>query len=218
MIRAREAAVISFGGGVMTGKFRFGAVIPAAGLSSRMGGFKPLMPFAGQTIIESSVGSAMPYAATAAAVVGYRGGEVAEVLRRRFGSRLAIVENPDFSSTDMLRSVQLGLRAMGECDAFFLLPADMPLISPKVYEKLIAAFDDSVDVIYPAFGGRRGHPPLIHARLIPKILGYEGEGGLRAILGNCTAKEIEIPDRGILADLDTPQDYAALNSGKTEPA
>ena len=134
----------------MTCQFRFGAVIPAAGLSSRMGAFKPLLPYADRTVIEASVGSAMPYICTAAAVVGYRGGEVAQVLRERFPGRLTIVENPDYASTDMLRSVRLGLRAMGECDAFFLLPADMPLVPDAVYRALIDAFDDGADVIYRA--------------------------------------------------------------------
>ncbi len=194
----------------MTCQFRFGAVIPAAGLSSRMGAFKPLLPYADRTVIEASVGSAMPYICTAAAVVGYRGGEVAQVLRERFPGRLTIVENPDYASTDMLRSVRLGLRAMGECDAFFLLPADMPMIAPRVYEALIAAFDGEPDVICPVLDGRRGHPPLIRARMIPEILAYEGGGGLRAILGCRKAKEIAVNEPGILIDLDTPADYRAI--------
>lgn len=201
----------------MPEKFRFGAVIPAAGLSSRMGAFKPLLPFGEQTVIEASVGSVMPYVSTAVAVVGFRGGEVAATLRDRSDPRLTIARNPDYAATDMLRSVQLGLRAMGECDAFFLLPADMPLISPAVYEALIAAFDGGCDVIYPVIDGRRGHPPLISARLIPAILGYEGGGGLRAILSDRLTKEIAIADEGILTDLDTPQDYERQTAGGLSP-
>lgn len=191
----------------MVQKYRFGAVIPAAGLSSRMGAFKPLLPFGGRTVIEAAVSSVMPFVATAVAVVGYRGDELSEALSGRFGERLTIVENPDYAATDMLRSVQLGLKALGECDAFFLLPADMPLIAPTVYEALMGAYDASCDVIYPAFDGRRGHPPLIASSLIPAILSFEGDGGLRAILSNCNTKTVAISDSGILTDLDTPKDY-----------
>ncbi len=193
----------------MAQKYRFGAVIPAAGLSSRMGAFKPLLPFSDKTVIEASVGSVLPFVGTASVVVGYRGDELIQTLGR-FGERLTIVRNPAYASTDMLHSVQLGLRAMGECDAFFLLPADMPLVAPTVYETLTAAFDESCGVLYPVFGGRRGHPPLIASRLIPDILGYDGGGGLRAILGACTAREIGIADEGILTDLDTPGDYGRI--------
>ncbi len=195
--------------------FCFKAVVPAAGLSSRMGAFKPLLPAGGRTVIEAAVGSAEPYVERVAVTVGYRGDEVAAALCGRFGDKTAFARNPDYALTDMLRSVQLGLKELGECDAFFLLPADMPLIPASVYEALIAAFDDSADVIYPVFNGRRGHPPLIHARLIPDILDYEGDGGLRAILSGRKIKEVEIPHEGILTDLDTPEDYerAGLAAG-----
>ena len=196
----------------MNEKYRFDAVIPAAGLSSRMGAFKPLLPYGDSTIIETSVGSATPYVATASVIVGYRGNEVADVLKKRFGDRLTIVTNPDYASTDMLRSVQLGLRAIGECDAFFLLPADMPLIAPSIYEALISSFDSACDVIYPVIDGRRGHPPLINARLIEPILEYKSDGGLRAILGDHRIKEVAINDRGILTDLDTPKDYSMIKN------
>lgn len=189
------------------GEYRFGAVIPAAGLSSRMGAFKPLLPYGGGTVIEAAVGPALQYADKAVVVLGNRAGELGAALRASFGDRLTFALNPDYASTDMLRSVQIGLRAMGECGAFFLLPADMPAIPPSVYGALTASFDGSADVIYPVLGGRRGHPPLIHSRLIPDILAYEGGGGLRAILSVRSVREIPITDSGILVDLDTPSDY-----------
>ena len=191
----------------MAAAYRFGAVIPAAGLSSRMGAFKPLLPFDGATVIEAAVGSVTPYIQTAAAVLGNRAGELDALLQRRFGKLLTTVVNPDYASTDMLTSVKLGLRAMGECDAFFLLPGDMPAIPAAVFEALCGAYDGGCDVIYPVAGGRRGHPPLISARLIPDILAYEGEGGLRAILAGRQVRTVEVPDRGVLTDLDTPEDY-----------
>lgn len=194
----------------MEAKYRIGAVIPAAGLSSRMGAFKPLLPFADGTVIEASVGSALPYTDTAVTVLGNRADALQAVLLKRFGDRLTITLNPDYASTDMLRSVQIGLRAMGECDAFFLLPADMPAIPAGVYEALISAYDGSSEVIYPVLGGRRGHPPLISSSLIPEILSYHGEGGLRAILADRRVKEIKVLDEEIMTDLDTPKDYEEL--------
>ena len=189
------------------GEYRFGAVIPAAGLSSRMGAFKPLLPYGGGTVIESAVDSVLPYVSAAAAVLGNRADELRAALRASFGDRLIIAENPAYAATDMLTSVKIGLRAIGGCDAFFLLPADMPAVPAAVYEALIGAFDGCAEVIYPVLDGRRGHPPLIAASLIPAILAYEGGGGLRAILSGCRTKEIPVQSGGILLDLDTPQDY-----------
>ena len=200
----------------MSKRYRFGAVIPAAGLSSRMGAFKPLLPYSGGTVIGSAIGSALPFAETAAAVTGYRSDELCAVLKKSFGGRLVTARNPDYAVTDMLSSVRIGLRALGECDAFFLLPADIPAVSAQTYEALIQAFDGSAEVIYPVFGGRRGHPPLISAALIPDILAYEGEGGLRAILSGRSVREISVDDGGILRDLDTPEDYMTEIRNKKE--
>lgn len=194
----------------MSEKKRLFAVIPAAGLSSRMGAFKPLLPCGDSTVLERSVSSVLPYAERVAVVLGKRADDLKKLLKDRFGDRVTIAENPDYASTDMLHSVQIGLRAIGACDAFFLLPGDMPMVSGAVFEALAAAFDGEADVIYPVINGRRGHPPLIRARLIPEILGYKGDGGLRAILSGRKVKEIALADQGILTDLDTPEDYQSL--------
>ena len=190
----------------MAAEYRFGAVIPAAGLSSRMGAFKPLLPYSGSTVIEATVASVIPYA-DAVAVLGKRADELEALLSECFCGRLTTALNPDYAATDMLASVKIGLRAMGACDAFFLLPADMPAIPSGVFEALTGAFDGTAEAIYPVMNGRRGHPPLISARLIPEILAYEGGGGLRAILSGRRVKEIPVTDCGILTDLDTPADY-----------
>lgn len=192
------------------GGFRFGAVIPAAGLSSRMGAFKPLLPYRTGTVIEASVGSVTPYADTAVAVLGHRADELSAVLGQAFGERLTLALNPDYAATDMLTSVKIGLRALGACDAFFLLPADMPAIPAAVYEALIGAYDGTCGVLYPVIGGRRGHPPLIAASLIPDILAYRGDGGLRAALAGSSVKAVEVSDAGVLTDLDTPDEYGRL--------
>ncbi len=190
----------------MIGGMRVGALIPAAGMSSRMGRFKPLLPFWGETVIERSAATALELADTAVAVLGKRAEELAELLLGRFGERLTLAYNRDFAQTDMLASVKLGLRALGECGCFFLVPADMPLIAPATYEALLAAYDGA-HILIPSVNGRRGHPPLIPARAIPDILAYEGEGGLRAVFERVGVREIPVPDEGAVLDLDTWEDY-----------
>ena len=197
--------------------FRFGAIIPAAGMSSRMGAFKPLLPFGDGAVIENTVGAVLPYAERVVVVLGNRAAEVREVLLKRFGDRVITAVNPDYARTDMLRSVQIGLGLLGGCDGFFLLPGDMPTVGGEVFASLIGAFDGGSRVLYPTFEGRKGHPPLIGASLIPEICSYRGEGGLRAVLQDVEPIYVEQSDRGITVDLDTPGDYDALvnGSGKT---
>lgn len=192
------------------GNRRFGAVIPAAGMSSRMKTFKPLLPFRDSTVIECTAEVVLGAVPRAVVVLGNHADEVERALKKRFDERLMIVRNPDYRTTDMLRSVQIGLDALGNCDGFFLLPGDMPAVGNDTFEALMRAFDDEHMVFFPTYDGRKGHPPLIHASMIPAIRSYRADGGLRAVFREVPQRLIELSDKGITADLDTPKDYADM--------
>jgi len=181
----------------------------AAGQSLRMGAFKPLLPLRDRTVLENAVDSLFSGGADAVvAVVGHRGAELEALLHERFGARTRVVHNPDYARTDMLRSIQIGCRALPDCGAFFLLPGDMPFVQRSTFEKLLRAREKG-RAVFPEQNGRRGHPPLIDSRLIPEILAYEGPDGLRGFWRR-HAEEIRavpVDDEGVLLDLDTPEAY-----------
>jgi CTP:molybdopterin cytidylyltransferase MocA len=116
----------------------------------------------------------------------------------------------------MFSSVASGIKSLPpSTEAFFLLPADTPLVKTATYKALVEAFygdDGNNEVVYPLFQGARGHPPLIGRSLIEPILSWQGEGGLRAFMADFPHKAIERPvaDRGTVLDMDTPEDYEIL--------
>lgn len=184
-------------------------LVLAAGLSSRMGAFKPLLPLRGRTVLENTVDSLLSGGAdSVVAVAGYRAGEVESLLRERYGARARVVRNPDYDRTDMLRSIQIGCRALPDCDAFFLLPGDMPLVRRSTFEELLRSRGRG-GVVFPERDGRRGHPPLIDSRLIPEILSYDGPDGLRGLWRRYEHEIHAVPvdDEGVSIDLDTPEAY-----------
>ena len=189
---------------------RICALIAAAGLSSRMGAFKPLLPLRGRTLIENTADAALSGGADCAVVVtGHRAAEV-EAALAPFGGRVRCVRNPAYAQTDMLVSVRVGVRALPPCGAFFLLPGDMPVIAPDTFRSLLAArAAERTDIVFPTLDGRRKHPPLIDARLIPAILSYDGEGGLRGLWARYedSIRTVPVSDAGVRTDLDTPEDY-----------
>ena len=186
-------------------KRRIGAVVAAAGLSSRMGEFKPLLPFDGTTVIGRCIANLRAAGAEEIAVVtGHRAEELRAHLR---GSGVTLVHNARCAETQMFDSLCLGLRALSaEVDVILLTPGDVPLVKPETVRALL---DAEGGFVCPVCAGKRGHPVALDARYRDALLGFTGEGGLRgavAALGIPTAA-VEVDDAGMPLDLDTPEDY-----------
>ena len=192
---------------------RIGGLILAAGLSSRMGDFKPLMPLRGKTLIENSIDSLLLCGIDPIVVVlGHRQQDMEAILKSRYlDDTLTLAYNDDFATTDMLASVKIGLAAMPECDAFFLLPGDMPVVAKETFLAVYRAMPESVPAIaFPTLEGYRKHPPLIDSRFIPEILRYEGQEGLRGFwkLHEDAIVTVPVDDVGCWTDLDTFAQYS----------
>ena len=175
-----------------------------------MQAFKPLMPLRGKTLIENTIDSIFSSGAKKVVVVtGHRADELEPVLRERYADRVIIARNPDYAHSDMLSSIRIGCRSMPECDAFFLLPGDMPLVRESTFRKLIAQRDSQMSVIFPTLDGYRKHPPLVDFRLVPNILEFAGEGGLRQLWKQLESiiRTVPVDDTGVWVDLDTREDY-----------
>lgn len=191
---------------------RVGLVL-AGGLAERMGECKVLLPINGRPALEIIV-SRMRDAGVGKIFV-VTGGHAEKI--RAEAERLGCIpiHNPDYM-TGMFSSILAGVRALPEdTESFFLLPADTPLIKTATYCALTEAFYEGYgnpDVVYPTFGGERGHPPLIGRALIRPILEWSGSGGLRGLLGSYPCKSADVPtgDRSTLLDMDTKDDYAVL--------
>lgn len=187
---------------------KIGAVVAAAGLSSRMGDFKPLLPFDGDTVLGRCLDNLLQAGATDTVVVtGHRADELAPVLAAR---PVRVVHNPDYASTEMFDSLCLGLRALPpDCVRVLLTPGDVPWVSPALIRALLA---EAADFVCPRCGTRRGHPVVLAGDKIPALLAFHGEGGLRGAveaLGLRTAF-VETEEVGVSIDLDTPEDYQSI--------
>lgn len=190
-------------------------LILAAGLSSRMGEFKPLLPLGKKTLIESSIDSMLAAGVPRVTVVlGYRGEEVAALLRKGYDAKaLSLAWNRNYAATDMLHSIRLGLRVLPSCEAFFLLPGDMPAVSPGTYRLEYKAWKKTgARVVFPTLEGRRKHPPLISTACVSDILRFSRPGGLRELWKEYEEAIVTIPveDSGCRLDADTREDYADL--------
>lgn len=184
------------------------AIILAAGMSSRMREFKPLLELGEKTIVSRVVRLATELGAKPVIVVtGRRARDIEAHLAEE---NVIFVRNERYETTQMLDSLLLGFSKIPlECGRVLIMPADIPLVRRETIEQLLQT---DGDFVRPAFKGKPGHPAVLSCELIPEISGYAGEGGLRGAitaLGVSTA-DVETDDRGVLLDADTPEDYELL--------
>jgi len=188
-------------------------VILAAGLSKRMGVFKPLLPVGEMPAVLRCVRTAKSAGVCEIVVVtGNRDGEIRDLFSRVNDPCVKLVHNDRYND-GMFTSVCAGIRALpGDIDGFFLQPSDCCAVAPATLAALIEKFAESgkASITRPMAEGRRGHPPLIPARFIGDILSYNGDGGLKGLLATLPSVTLETQDRAVLMDMDTPEDYAAL--------
>ncbi|MCR5795014.1 MAG: NTP transferase domain-containing protein [Solobacterium sp.] len=187
---------------------RTGAVITAAGMSSRMGDFKPMLSIGGISIAERVIATLQQSGATEIVMVT---GFNAEVLEHHLASRgVVFLRNEQYENTTMFDSACLGLSYIRDkCDRVLFTPVDIPLFTSSTVRRLM---ESDADVAVPVCDGKPGHPTLISCALIGSILADPGNDGLRGALQRCGAETVRIPveDKGILHDADTPEDYADL--------
>jgi CTP:molybdopterin cytidylyltransferase MocA len=199
-------------------KSSMAAVVLAAGLSERMGRFKPLLPLGTGPAIQRVVQLFQNAGIEDIIVVtGFRADDVQQATA---SLNVRCVENPDFR-TGMFSSVLAGLRALQPANqGFFIHPVDIPLVRTSTVVRLTAIFESSpARILYPTFDRRRGHPTLIHTGLVPQILKWPGTGGLRGFLQGCEqdSEEVPVADQGVLLDMDTPEDYDQMQARAADP-
>ncbi len=189
---------------------QYAAVILAGGLSSRMGQFKPLLPLGNKSVTQHLVSTFQESCVEVYLIAGHRAPELAAAIK---DLNIHFVENPHYSA-GMFSSVQAGIRALGmRFSGTFIAPVDIPLVRAFTIARLMEASRNSPGrLIYPFFGGRRGHPPFIPAGLFQPLLEWPGDGDLKSALGGAqgNALEVNVADRFINSDLDSPADYQRL--------
>lgn len=194
-------------------KEKIAALILAAGYSSRLGEFKPLLRLGGKPLWERATELfRVTGLGEIRVVVGHQAEELIPSLE---SAKVSWVVNPNFQQ-GMFSSVLVGIESLGkDCEAFFVLPVDIPLVRPQTTRDLLEAYRQGRwSIVYPVFSGKRGHPPLISTEYRQAIRGYSGVGGLRGFLDAHGEKavEVEVADEGILLDVDSHSDYEKLEA------
>jgi len=185
------------------------AIILAAGQSKRMGQPKMLLPWGDETVISHVIATFRKAGAEDILVV--TGGARERVEDAIFDLNVTTVFNEKFSEGEMLSSIQRGIKVLKpQTQAILIGLGDQPQVQAGSVQKVCDAYRETKSkIIVPSFQMQRGHPWLVTRPLWDELLQLKSPNSPRDFL-NTHHKDIQyvnVNDSGVLADLDTPEDY-----------
>ncbi len=189
-----------------------GAIILAAGSSSRMGSPKQILRFRGESLLRRAALAALGAGCSPVVVVT---GAHAELSRRELeGLDVREVLNPRWE-TGMASSIGAGLEGLLREDpdaaAVVILLCDQPHVTAEVISSLVSAHRATLKpVIASAYGGSFGVPALFGRALFAELARLEGGAGAKQVIQRYASEAQFLPFGGGEVDVDTRDDFSRL--------
>ena len=188
-----------------------GAVVLAAGSSSRMGGAQKLvLEFDGRPMVRHAIEAASNGGCHQVVVV-YAAQEVAGAV----DGAAELVFNPD-AAAGMSTSLRRGLAALRpDMEAALIVLGDQPLVGSRSVAALLRSWRREGSRPAVAMSAStpqvRWTPPVVLAReLWPELENLHGDSGARQLLDGHPELLDVVPAQGRPDDIDTPDDYAKI--------
>ena len=187
---------------------KISGILLAAGLSTRMGAPKQLLPFGESTIVETVVDNMLGAKFDEVIVVV---GHCAEEIQTQLGTRpIKTVFNPDYRE-GMLTSAQAGIRALETSDAFALMLVDQPFITSALIGQVVDAYvHTEKGIALPSYNYKRGHPVIFDQKYARDILALTPESdGVRTLFKayDDDIHYVTVETDNVLRDIDYREDY-----------
>ena len=186
----------------------------AAGLSSRMSKFKPLLVWNHKTFLSNVVDNLKIVCNEIIIVTGYNSEMINELVENYYKSneqQIKIVLNPHYEM-GMFSSIKKGIDATQNNDWVLFHQVDQPNLPVEFYHEFVNEIDINYDWIQPQFNERKGHPILFNRNVIELIKKENMEGSLRSVSNSILIrKKIWATSfNQILTDIDTPEDIKKM--------
>ena len=195
-----------------------GAIVLAAGSSSRMGRPKQTLQYRGESLLRRAALNALGAGCRPVVVVT---GAHAELSRRELdGLDVREVFNPLWE-TGMASSIRAGIEALTsadpDADAAILLLCDQPHANADVISRLVEARRAiGSPLVASAYGGGFGVPALFGRTLFAELTRLEGAAGAKQVIKRHASEAHFIPFPGGEVDVDTPDDFSRLTAEDVE--
>ena len=145
-------------------------------------------------------------------VLGYQAQDVMQGVRAPIQPWFVTNRQPELGQFSSLRC---GLESVGEgYGAVIFTPVDYPLVRPETVSAIASAFRAAPApdaIVIPRFNGKRGHPVCIGEDLRKEALQMPDGAQARELIHRHEnqIRDVDVADRGIITDIDTPEQYLA---------
>ncbi len=184
------------------------AIIPASGLSSRMGACKSLLKLGSETLLAYQVRFLSELGLAHIHVTSSDDSDLIAEIKTLNVNCIHTYE----CSHSMLESVRIAIGQLpATCSGVMVLPSDHPPQNKRLYQLLKSSFDSHLEsIIVPSFNYKRGHPVFIPRKFFAPILTDFDKTGLRGLYRSASDSvvHIESPDGSILRNLNTPDQWS----------
>lgn len=189
-------------------RFRPTIIVPAAGRGSRFGGpvHKLQQPLDGNTVLACTVARAVQ---SQLPVVVVTTPPLVHLVTGLLARRDIVLLSEEEAARGMGATIATGVSERSGAPGWLVLPGDMPRVRPDTLLAVAAALEEH-PVAYAQHRGHRGHPVGFAAELYSELIQLSGDDGARRVMLRYPALGREVDDPGVLLDVDTPADLAAL--------
>jgi molybdenum cofactor cytidylyltransferase len=179
---------------------KLGAVLLAAGSSSRLGQPKQLVRWEGVTLLRRAAEATCTVGDGPVVVV--LGAHAERCLPELEGLPLTPITASDWQE-GMAASLRAGITAVAHCDAALVLLCDQPHVTEAHLTALLDAFEPG-QLVASDYGPHLGPPCVFDRTFFPELLALTGDQGARKLLQRHTPRRVPFPSG--LYDIDTPAD------------
>ena len=201
---------------MMATEKNIGAIILAAGASSRLGSPKQLLPYAGKTLLQHSLQIAIDSIAHPVIVV--LGAHADDIKKETDFNQAHTIVNTEWQE-GIASSIRDGIKALVETDPHtegaVLMLCDQPYVTPALVNELIMVHQNTgKPIVACSYSDTLGVPALFHKSIFPALLQLKDDLGAKGIIQQ-HAKNTEVItfSKGNV-DIDTETDYQELSKDK----
>ena len=187
-------------------------LIIAAGYSSRMGKFKPLMQYSGKSFLLNIVNKLDSVCDEIVVVTGHNRNLIETELNSFPNkNKIKTIYNKNYQD-GMFTSLQTGLEHLVDRNWILYHFIDQPNLPTNFYRDFVTQIDNSFDWIQPKYKGKNGHPILMSRKIIDLIIEAPQNSNLKELTttSNIAKKYWDCNYSEIQDDIDTIELYNKL--------